>query len=282
MRDGESEFTVDFNLDDEPRSICAFVDRAFGLLQTKVASWHLDLSSCGYIGPDAAAVIVATILQARNCGQTASVTLPTSPPQLAAFCEFSGLRHYAAGTPYPQGDHPQSETEAARQILQSHQSESSTIIDLVRRHVGIDQDTVDYLRICVNEVLQNVEDHASSPIGAVMCARFLTAKKQVRVAIVDRGIGIAASLGNRYSDIRDDCEALRRVVKGGTTARSRPNNMGVGISNLCDIVLRNFRGRMFLISGGAIATGTAGKIPKVLMLKSRFPGTGVFFTIPIG
>jgi hypothetical protein len=94
-------------------------------------------------------------------------------------------------------------------------------------------------------------------------------------------VGIATTLKRRYRDLPDAKTALQYVVRGEYSAKSRPNNMGLGISNLCDIVVKNFRGELFIMSEDGIADGKADSMPVARSLNSRFPGTGVFFTIPV-
>jgi hypothetical protein len=93
---------------------------------------------------------------------------------------------------------------------------------------------------------------------------------EVRVAIVDRGRGIASTLRGQYPELRDAPEALRRVVQGGYTAKSRPNNMGVGISNFCSIVVQQLRGEVFIVTEDGFADGKFGKQTIARALEMRF------------
>ncbi|HTW93997.1 MAG TPA: hypothetical protein VMD30_04325, partial [Tepidisphaeraceae bacterium] len=104
---------------------------------------------------------------------------------------------------------------------------------------------------------------------------------EVRVAIADRGIGIAASLRHRYPEIRTAKQALEKVIGGGVSARSRPSNMGCGISNLCNVIVNVLRGELFIISGEGMADGAPGHAIRSRDFTAGFPGTGVFFTIPV-
>jgi hypothetical protein len=155
------------------------------------------------------------------------------------------------------------------------------IIRLITRFVPLSPELEDYLRICVNEVIQNVEDHARSSIGCATCARFMKNVGEVRVAIVDRGRGIGTTLSNKYTDMRDAGDALRHVLQGGYSAKSRPNNMGLGISNLSNIIVQQLHGELFIVTEDAFADGKFGRQTFSKPLNMHFPGTGVFFSIPI-
>jgi len=271
---------IDFNLDDRPSAIRALVERIQPLLLDRQRPWHLDLTRCGYLGPHAGALLIASLLDSRKRGQPARISLPEGSKQLRAFCEVSGLLHYVTGSPFPTSDHPANVTIPIRAIMKASFSDPDPIVGLIRKHVHVSEGTEEYLRICINEVLQNVEDHAMSSVGALVSARFMKDSQQVRVAIVDRGLGIATTLRKRYSDVADAEDALGRVVKGGYSAKSRPNNMGVGVSNLC-LIVQQMGGEIFIVSEDGYADGKAGRQPWAHSLNGLLPGTGVFFIVPV-
>lgn len=174
----------------------------------------------------------------------------------------------------------QSETVPLRQFYQAVGDQAAPITRLVRRHMEINADTEIYLGVALSEAAQNIEDHARSSIGGVWCARYLSGSKQVRVAVVDHGIGIAGSLAALSPGI-DDVEALRRVVRGGFSSKSLARNMGLGVSNLCANV-KHLRGDLAIVSGAAAAVMTAYADPiRFEPLPCRFPGTAIFFRLNV-
>ncbi|MFN0131778.1 MAG: ATP-binding protein [Phycisphaerales bacterium] len=183
--------------------------------------------------------------------------------------------------PPPNPEHPECETIPIEQFSKASWDRSNRIIGLLRRHTELADDTEDQIRTCVQEVIQNVVDHAQSEIGGVMSARYIDSSRELRVAIVDRGRGIAASLRQQYADTTTSFIALQRVVAGHYSSRSRPNNMGIGISNLFGLI-RAAHGRIAVFSGDALAEVHGGSSPRVDQLREgSFPGTAVFFTVPI-
>ena len=282
MPDHEIECAVDFNLNDDSQSISALIHRMAGILGDLESPWHLDLSKCHYFGPDTVAIVISAVLESRRRGQVSRVTLPVGPPPLAAFCEFSGLRHFLNGSALPNAENPENNTLAARVITKARTNDADPIALLVGSYVTMTDETAEYLRMCVNEVIQNVEDHSKSAIGAILSARYLQNRGEVRVAIVDRGVGIATTLKERFPRLADSKLALQRVILGGSSAKSKSNNMGQGISNLFAIVAKNFKGNIFILSEDAYIGADSGIINLLAKpLKTRFPGTGAFFTIPV-
>jgi hypothetical protein len=271
---------IDFNLDDSWRSIRQFLTRLGSIVtEPSHGPWTLDLTQARYIGPDAAAVIAACVLDARRCGHQAAVLLPENPPQLAAFCKYAGLRHLLLGEPLPDPDDPRSETVPIMRFEQCHYYASSAVNQLIRRHVQMTTPAEEYLRICFNEVVQNVEDHALSPVGAIACAKFMRQSSEVRVAIADRGRGIFRTLRDRHPAITNSVEAMSRVIRGGISAQSKANNLGLGISNLCAIVQEQMQGSIFIISGDVLYCGAPR--PDIQMLATPYQGTVACFTLKV-
>lgn len=272
---------LDGNLDDDDRPMHTMMVALKDIHATATdRRWKLHCGDCQYIGPWATAVLAAAYLEGMRRQQRPRLVMPESPPALAAYCTFSGLRHLVRNEPPPKADHPESETIPLEKFTQASWDRSNRIIALLRRHTELDSEREEQIRSCVQEVTQNIVDHAVSPIGGVMSARYMTASREVRVGIVDRGIGIARSLAREYPDTHNSMHALQRVTQGGFTSRSRPNNMGIGVSNLF-LMVKSAGGRMAIITGDAFTAlhGAVGN-PVIQSLGCDFPGTGVFFTLP--
>jgi signal transduction histidine kinase len=57
------------------------------------------------------------------------------------------------------------------------------------------------IQLCLNELLQNVFEWSNSRVGCFVLARWFKQTRSVRLAVVDRGIGIPAAL--RRAQIQD-------------------------------------------------------------------------------
>lgn len=279
-REPQVECVIDFMLNDSPSAMAQLLVRLMPIVTGSPGGWHLDLRRCRYLGPDAAVLILATALEAKRLGQDVRVSLPSDPPKIAAFCRFSGLVYHLTGSDAADTDHPKSETVPLQILHGARFQDADPVIRLVRRHIDIDRDTEDYLRVCINEVIQNVEDHAKSQVGAVVCARYMTQRQEVRVAIADRGLGVYETLRAKHSDTRNSQHALERIISGGYSAMSRINNMGLGISNLCSIVDR-MRGDFCVVSGDAMVSHRRGVEHRPSHGVFNYPGTVFFFQLPV-
>lgn len=288
-RDGLSEgvtalmidCVVDFKVDDRREDLVRFLRTLAPLLRAhRSEPWGLDLRVCEYLGPFATAIIAALWEDAREAGVAPGIGLPESPPELVGYCRFSGLSQLVRGGPRPDPSHPACETVPLRFMTRSAMNDPDDLVRLIRRHHEMSRDAEEYLRLCVNETLQNVQDHAVSPVGGAYAARFLRNRREARVAVVDTGRGVAATLRGRFPSVSSDDAALRAVLEGGHSAKSTVRNMGVGISNMARTVSGS-GGNFVIVSGHAVREVTPdGHASGRDSLDIGFPGTAVCFTFP--
>jgi hypothetical protein len=104
----------------------------------------------------------------------------------------------------------------------------------------------------LNEIAQNVADHADARAGAVGIAEVTRGGRDVEVAIADFGVGIRASLERnpRYG-VLTDLEALKIAVSLGGSGRINPNSpSGLGLYFIQLMLLDN-GGELLMRSGAA-------------------------------
>lgn len=270
------------NIDDDSRDMQALLV-ALGPIhgERTTRKWQLRCGEVNYFGPWAVSAIAAAFLEGRRIGQAPRIVLPKEPGALGAYCMFSGMAHLLRQGPAPLPDHPECETIPLEKFETASWDRSNRIIGLLNRHTTLDPDREDQIRTCVQEVIQNVVDHAESPIGGVMSARYMAQRREIRVGIVDRGVGIAVKLGAKYPEVGSSLEALNRVIEGGYSSRSRPNNQGLGVSNLFGLC-GSSGGRIAMFTGNAFAEVHPGVRPTTHTMGCVFPGTAVFFALPVG
>jgi anti-sigma regulatory factor (Ser/Thr protein kinase) len=272
---------TDFNIDDQWPDLsrwCKDLDRIWS--SPDDAQWTIDLSQCQYLGPSAAAILYSTWFRARQRGQVPTVVPPRGPEQLVAFWTFSNLSHYLHRGRQADPHDPRNETVPLQQFYENAYQQTHRVVSLVERHYRLSLEDNHTLGSAIHEVCQNIEDHAESPFGGVSCARFFSGKREVRVAVVDAGMTIRASLSKNHA-IDSPARALDLVTRGLYTSGSHRHNRGLGISNLIMFV-RRMNGSLVLISGSATAVVHPGsEETRIVSLDWSFPGTGVFFTLEL-
>jgi histidine kinase/DNA gyrase B/HSP90-like ATPase len=244
--------------------------------------WHLDLSDCFVIGIGAATTIVAALLDSRRRGRLGRITLPkrrsNQPDEFDAFLEASGLNHYCAGSDFPKTADSTGLAMPIRQLVEDTSfNDPGAILSFLRRNRTFSSQKEEFLRICVHEAIQNVQDHSNSRIGTIIGCHIDAS--HLTVAVVDCGIGIAASLRRRYADVPNAEAALSHVFAGGHSAKSKPSNLGQGISNMRAILTNQLEGRLMIYSEDRIEAKGANGWERKEALSARIPGTGVFMSV---
>ena len=279
------DFRFDGDLDDGPATLIDLVDRLAPAHQRHGGSHGLDLGKCGTLGADASAIFAAAAYWSASAGGQWFAR----PPQRAALRKIwddSHLGHHFEGHAPPGEDFRDDAVMPVQLLSRAKFGAAAPIVDQLRRHVAVPDEVLEYFSMTFDEVVQNVEDHARSPFGCVAMARYMRATRSLRVAVVDHGLGIATTLRKRYPDTTDAVIALRRVTAGDYSAKARPNNLGQGVSNLCAVIVQNLGGVVDILSedGLAVVTrpspGAAHRVD-VRPLANAFPGTGVFFSVPL-
>ena len=279
-----------FSVDDLGTAVEPFLRDVQPLLQAQ-HDWTLDLSGGGergYFGPTVAVVAAAAVLRARQLGRQASLILPQQPPALAAFCSFSRLVHLARGgaiTEAVEDLHAENETSGLHQFHKMNWGGSTPLVRLIRRHLPtLGNDDEDILRTCYSEIAQNIDDHARSPIGGIICARFFSGTGEFRIAVADLGDGIGEVLQRSEPrtgiKVKSDRHALELVIRGGVSSKSRPNNMGQGISNLA-LVAQGNGGVLRIFSRQAAALVSADRQVVRELPQCAFPGTLVSLSLKV-
>lgn len=93
------------------------------------------------------------------------------------------------------------------------------------------------IRTCVKEVINNISDHSTLTTGFVHAQHYPNVHN-VKVTVSDFGAGIPETIRRRYGQLNDR-DAILHAIKDGVTSKSRPNNMGAGLSYLVDTVAAN-------------------------------------------
>lgn len=103
----------------------------------------------------------------------------------------------------------------------------------------------------LNEIAQNVLDHAHAAGGGVAIAEVTRGGAELEVVIADRGIGIRESLAQNpvYRDLTSDLVALQTATQAGVTGRrGKPGGFGLYFTQL---LLHANGGGMVMRSGTA-------------------------------
>jgi hypothetical protein len=135
------------------------------------------------------------------------------------------------------------------------------------------------LRTCIKELFHNIDDHSSLNTGFVHAQHYPN-NRTVRVTVSDFGVGIPHTIRSRYPGVSDH-QAILEAIEEGVTAKSKSNNMGIGLNYLVETILEN-RGQVRIRShGGALLSSIyrRKRDHKAWSTKAVYPGTLVEFSL---
>ena len=106
------------------------------------------------------------------------------------------------------------------------------------------------LEWALNEITDNVLNHAESPIGGFVQIQSFPLRKRVSFNVVDAGLGIPQTLRHALPKLTSDAEALDRAIREGVT-RDKISNQGNGLFGTfkcCEVS----RGQFYIRSNSAV------------------------------
>ncbi|WP_277640967.1 hypothetical protein [Wolinella succinogenes] len=116
-------------------------------------------------------------------------------------------------------------------------------------------DCKQYLNHMFSELLNNVADHAQSPVGGYTMAQYYRQHGKVQFAIADCGCGFLKNIEIKYPQVKNEQEAIAKAIEKSVTAScnqmyNQSRNAGYGLYTL-DFILRDTEGVLLIISNGS-------------------------------
>lgn len=138
-----------------------------------------------------------------------------------------------------------------------------------------------YLKYLIREMMSNVVSHSQSPIGGFITAQYYPTKKKVQIIIIDNGIGLQASLAQKYT-LDNEADAIQKAMEKNVTG-SNPfatyNNVqkhaGLGLFFLSKIIEKT-QGNLLIVSNSTIYKNSPTTFKE---LNTDFQGTLIAFEI---
>lgn len=125
---------------------------------------------------------------------------------------------------------------------------------------------LDSLKIALDELFNNIFDHAESDIDGYVTIQYYPNNQQLIFAVADFGIEIPNGINRYYDKIKQmkirDIDALVLAFRKSFSIKSIPQNKGEGLHTLSGII-RTSNGSMNLFSNCARVRYTEGKFRKL-------------------
>ncbi|MFD1789686.1 hypothetical protein ACFSC3_19200 [Sphingomonas floccifaciens] len=138
------------------------------------------------------------------------------------------------------------------------------------------------VKTCVKEIFNNIADHSSEQIGCVH-AQHYPQLSQVRLTVSDFGRGIPDTIKTIRPGL-DDGQAILTASREGVTAKSNPQNRGIGLDFLITHVTAN-HGRVSIYSHSGSLICDPGRsvdepVRRPAVMPGLYPGTMVDIMLP--
>lgn len=140
------------------------------------------------------------------------------------------------------------------------------------------RDDIRYMEWAINEVTDNVINHAQAANGGIIQVTNLRQREQIELVVSDGGVGIPATLRPTHPDLMSDTEALDAAIREGVT-RDKTIGQGNGLYGTFSICQKT-DGQFMLHSG--YASLSAPRQASVAISKEGIPINGTLLVARIG
>ena len=199
----------------------------------------LDFTGCTAAFPGPMLALCSEVSRRRLTGVDFDLRLPTHEWLGRMFINANWARHIHPER-YPESSYrgyvrvPMTQFETPSQ----QQSLVDRMVDAILcSQTELSRSDLGAIEWALNEITDNVMNHADSPIGGL--AQLVNYKQSGRVEFVvaDPGIGIPVSLRRGHPDLRWDTEALDQAIREGVTGNSSlgQGNGLFGTLELCQV-----------------------------------------------
>lgn len=199
----------------------------------------LDFRKARRLFPEYMIPLVTDVRSYRHKKVDVDLLLPEDP-KASAHLSNTNWAHLMCPEHFDPKDTKNVKHMSARQYFtaEEHYSAVDDCLSIILACVpGIDRNRLKALEWALNEVTDNVLNHASSPVGGIVQIFTLPQKGRVEFYVCDAGITIPKSLRAGRPDIQDDTSALRRAIDEGVTSNTSTNqgNGLFGTFKCCEV-----------------------------------------------
>lgn len=191
----------------------------------------LDLSGCTGAYGSGVLPIAAKVRRYRIAKIDTEIVLPTDP-KIQRLFKNTNWAHLLDPLHYPESIYHGSRQMPAVQFRTADEQFAAVngLMEQTLRSVELDRDQFKALEWAINELTDNVINHAESPIGglAQLTITHNRTPKRLEFVVADAGIGIPTSLRSTHSKITSDVEALDQAIRQGVT-RDKKIGQGNGL-----------------------------------------------------
>jgi hypothetical protein len=177
------------NINDEPSDydyLFALCSQLRGIKNTEII---FDFTGCGFLRQNAVVVLGALIRLLQQNENTVAFRLGTIVDRVRINLEQNGFLHRLGlgGSPWNGNSIPFREDVV---MVEDDYADFLSEKWLGRGWINVSANLRDHIVSRVIEAYINVFDHAKSPIGVITCGQYYPSMRELRITMVDMGVGI--------------------------------------------------------------------------------------------
>ena len=146
-------------------------------------------------------------------------------------------------------------------------------MDVILRNLSIPKDIVSGIEWSINEITDNVLNHANSKNGGLIQASTYEKEQKIVFAVVDSGRGILKSMQEGFPELRTELDAIGEAIKAGVT-RNPKYGQGNGLAGSLRVTTFT-GGSLEILSGNGRMKVTENENTKKPLNKVHYQGTMV-------
>lgn len=214
----------------------------------------LDFSQCNFLAQNAVTVIGGMASFLKENGSSLTLDLATLISKIHMNLAQNGLLNHLGylstpwdGNSIPFRHDPFLDKQAVIGYLNDYW--------LGKGVLNISKELKDLIVCKVIEIYTNAFEHSHSDLGVFSCGQYYPNKKELKLTILDLGVGIPANVRKFQAnpDLSEE-NAVQWAFQQGHSTRPRPDIMGGnGLGIIGSFIQRNQRGKLEIYSHGGIA-----------------------------
>lgn len=212
----------------------------------------IDFSQLRYIDPTGVVVLSNLIEYFRLCGVSGLLSgLYWKSSDAICYLDDAGFFERYNEKPLREHAAPRAQTMPLRLVenIRTYEFLFYDLIPWMARQLGTSEEALATVRVCAQEILQNIADHSGVGVGCVH-AQYFPSRGIVEVAFSDFGQGIPQNV-RKIAPQATDSQALRLACNEGFTTQSNVHNRGAGLPTLINYLASRDRGVVRIASGKA-------------------------------
>ena len=247
----------------------------------------LDFSTCEAAFLIGMIPLLSSTDQLRREGVDVTIELPEMPDLERLFLN-TNWAHFLQPARFDKSDTTHGRHLSAQRFGDSNQQQQlvNEFMDVVMRNMTLDRRVIAGLEWSVNEITDNVLNHAECEEGGIVQVSTFMEGRKIAFGVADSGRGILSSLREGHPGLRTDAQAIDEAMKAGIT-RNPDEGQGNGIAGTLRIATLS-KGSFQITSGLArieVRTDQASGSPDSRVYEEReaqrFVGTIVYAELGI-